>query len=106
MPVQLAHLHDPGFLPWHIHARGNSAYAGVGDDVRLYDVSDPANPLVLETYRTAGFVYAITSVDDMVYVAETEAGVQALRNNFYEDPTLIFADGFESGDTSAWSSGG
>ena len=106
MPVQLAHLYDPGFLPLRIGAEGEFAYAATGRELHVYDVSDPANPVELEEVPTPWDVFDITSVRGTLYLSIGHGGMLALDNPAWVDPSLIFTDGFESGDTTAWSAGG
>jgi len=106
MPDLLGHLYDPGFLPLQLHADdGGFVYAATGDDLRLYDVSDPTSPLELQSYALPWDAFDITSVGAGVYVSTGYAGLQVLENTLYVPPPSIFADGFESGDTSSWSGG-
>ena len=63
----------------------------------VIDVSDPTSPFQVGSRSLSDSTINIVESDGLVYVAATGAGMEILG----EVP--MFADGFESGDTSAWS---
>ena len=101
--------------PQHLGLRGRAA---VGDDardvvlagglayvadgitgLRVIDVSDPASPAEEGFADTASYAMGVAVAEGHVYLASLEAGIYV----FLECGAGIFSDGFESGDTSAWS---
>jgi hypothetical protein len=66
----------------------------------VIDVSAPASPIEVGFADTPVFASGVDVSDGYVYLAEMDAGMAI----FLECGLEIFADGFESGDTSAWSS--
>jgi len=65
----------------------------------IADVSDPSSPAHLEEIGTTGKALEVAVTDDIVALADFDGGVH-IWGQISEVP--LFADGFESGDTSAW----
>lgn len=78
-----------------------AADARVG--LMVWDISDPADPFELATIDTPGVARAAAVGENLVAVADGLGGVEIWSSA----PPLgrIFDDGFETGDTSEWSSG-
>jgi hypothetical protein len=66
--------------------------------LRVVDVSDPTAPVEVGSYNTPGEARGVAVVGQYAYVAGWPP-LEVLTS--CED--LVFTDGFESGDTSAWS---
>ena len=64
-----------------VAVRGNRAFLAKQDpsEIRIYDVSDPAHPIQSATYTTPGGVGDIAVVGDIIYVADSAAGLLILR---------------------------
>jgi hypothetical protein len=93
-----------GFVDIPDHANGVAISGGLGyvancdAGLRVIDVSDPASPFEVGFSDTPGEAQGVAVSGGFVYVADWDAGLQIFRE------CAMFADGFESGDTSAWSS--
>ena len=61
-------------------------------------MSTPSAPVEVGFYDTPGDARGVTVSGGYVFVADSEAGMEVFRG------CSIFADDFESGDASAWSS--
>lgn len=77
-------------------------YAYVGQDpLTVLDVSDPSHPFLvgrLDPMLAPGRAEQVKVAGDMVYLAHYIGGVSIVRGCH-----ALFVDGFESGDTAAWS---
>jgi hypothetical protein len=77
----------------------------VADDVfglRVVSIAEPTAPVEVGYYDTPGSAYAVAvsgQNHELVFVAEGDAGLDVLTS--CQAPLLH--NGFESGDTSAWS---
>jgi hypothetical protein len=97
-PVELGYVNTPG------DCRGvavSGRYVYVADwtgGLRVIDVSTPSAPVVVGYADTPGWARGVALSGGHVYIAAWDAGLAV-----YEDCSLPFSDGFESGDTSAWS---
>jgi hypothetical protein len=78
---------------------GSYAYVTWTTALRVIDVSDPLSPAEVGHSDTPGDATDVTYAGGRLYVAESNAGMEI----FWECGVKVFADGFESGDTSAWS---
>jgi hypothetical protein len=77
---------------------GAYAYVAAGSSgLRVIDVSDPAAPVEVGFYDTPGEAWGVAVAGDYVHLADGSAGLDVFSD------CLLFADGFESGDASAWS---
>lgn len=80
----------------------SSGYAYVANrsgGLGVADVSTPTAPLYVGRFDTPGLAYGLDVAGGYVYLADGEAGMPVFR-----DCAVFFADGFEEGDTSLWSS--
>ncbi|MEO1086665.1 MAG: hypothetical protein AAFY88_20725, partial [Acidobacteriota bacterium] len=65
----------------------------------IADVSDPTNPTLVDSYATPGDGLEVAVDGQRVFIADGDNGARVLTC-----PVMfLFADGFESGDTSSWS---
>jgi hypothetical protein len=73
MPYEVgwARLHGQGY---DVAVSGNRAYVGCYD-FRVFDVSDPTNPVLVGQYTTPGRVRRVRYRDGLVYAACLNAGV-------------------------------
>lgn len=107
-PVEVGRYEEEGSL-FSVAVSGHYAYVGGGDgswldsgQFSVVDVSDPSNPTRvggLSALEAAGIPERIRIIGDMVYTAHDFGGFSISRGCHG-----IFVDGFESSDTSAWSS--
>jgi len=98
-PVQIA-LWDIDGSVSAVGVSGIYAYVG-GDPLTVLDVSDPSHPFLfgrLDSMLAPGGPEQVKVAGDMVYLAHYIGGVSIVRGCH-----AIFVDGFESGDTTAWS---
>ena len=97
MPVEVGFVDTPG------QARGvavSGSYAYVADrdaGLRVIDVSTPSMPVAVGLLVTPGWSEGVVTASGYVYLADQSDGLAV----FLE--CGLFSDGFESGDTSAWS---
>ncbi len=80
----------------------SGGFAYVADDasgLRAIDVSEPTIPHEVGFFDTAGSASNVEVSGGYVFVADGAEGVAVFR----ECAVTVFADGFESGDTSVWS---
>jgi hypothetical protein len=81
-----------------VAVRGNYAYLGRGDTVDAVNVAIPASPVfVSRTELGSAARRLVIAPSGQPWVAAGQAGV-------YQLEVGIFADGFESGNTAAWTS--
>jgi len=98
-PFEVGSYDTPGWA-YGVAVAGSYAYvADFLDGLRVVDVSNPAAPVEVGSYDTPGAAYGIAVAGSYAYVADTTAGLEVLTSC----EGLIFQNGFESGDTSAWS---
>jgi hypothetical protein len=85
---------------WDVTVAGIYAYvADVTEGLRVIDVSTPSAPVEVGFADTPGSAEGVAVAVGFVFVADNAAGLAVFR----ECSGALFADGFESGDTSAWS---
>jgi len=90
-------------VPRRLHHHSRASLTIVADSwlgIRAIDVSTPSAPVSMGFYDTPGSAsYGVAASGWFVYVTEGGAGVEIFR----DCEMAIFSDGFEVGDTSAWS---
>jgi hypothetical protein len=77
-------------------------YAYVADydaGLRVVNVSNPAAPFEVGSYDSLGNAIGVAVAGSYAYVGDAFAGLEVLTSC----EGLLFQNGFESGDTSAWS---
>jgi len=77
------------------HAFVSFSYSGLV----IFDLTNPTAPVEVGGYETVGYTYDFARSGFLACVADATAGMTLLT---LECP--LFADGFESGDTTEWSS--
>ena len=88
----------PG-LACGVTVSGDYAYvADTAAGLRVINVSAPSAPVEVGFADTPGDAFGVAAAGGYAYVADSGAGLTVFRNC-----SLLFADRFESGDTSAWS---
>lgn len=87
----LESLYNPTgwFHPFDVTVEGT--YAWLGDPagvetIYLFDITDPANPIELDSFDPPGGLYNIFAVDSLVYISDGAAGLQILENLLYSIP--------------------
>ena len=101
MPDEVGFFDTPGSADW-VDIVGTNAYL-VDDNESLWvvNVSDPTSPSEEGYYDTPGWTRQVALDGGYVYVADKPTGLEV----FLQCPeSMIFIDGFDSGDTSAWAS--
>jgi hypothetical protein len=85
---------------WGVAVSGSHAYvADQWEGLWVVDVSTPASPIEVGFFDTPGDAWGVAVSGRYVYVADGDAGMEV----FLKCGVMIFSDGLESGDTSAWS---
>jgi len=97
-PVQVALVETPGEALGVAVSDGYAYVADGGSGLRVFDVSAPSAPIEVGSYDTPGTAWDVAVAGAYAYVADEEAGLEILLSC-----AALFIDGFESGDTSAWS---
>jgi len=99
-PVEVGFLDTPGYANG-VAVSGSYAYlADYSYGLRVIDVSPPSAPAEIGFVDTPGLALDVAVAGGYAYVADWSAGLAV----FLECPLWwVFGDGFESGDTSAWS---
>jgi hypothetical protein len=79
---------------------GDYAYVSYTFEMALQvvDISMPTSPREVGFVYTSGHARGVAVAGEYVYMADDEAGLEIFLD------CAVFTDGFESGDTSAWSS--
>jgi hypothetical protein len=99
-PVEVGFYDTPG-TAYRVEVAGDYAY--VADSwlgLRAVDVSDPTAPVSVGFYDTPGNAASgLAASGGFVFVTEGSAGVEIFR----DCELTLFSDGFETGNTSAWS---
>jgi len=97
--VEVAFVDTPG-RALGIATSGGYAYVADGADggLRVIDVSTPSTPVEVGFFDTPNWAEDVTVAGGYVYLADLGAGLAV-----FLECGLVFTDGFESGDASAWS---
>ena len=69
-----------------------------GAGLLVIDVSIPSSPFLVGSHRKPEDAIGVATSGGYVYVAATNSGMEICR-----DCAVVVTDGFDSGDTSAWS---
>jgi len=100
-PVEIGTVAMPCYWPNEIAVAGNLAWVACWEaGLRVLELSDPASPVEVGSYDPPELVAFVDVGSEHAVAANDVAGL--LVFDTCELP--VFADGFESGDTSAWSS--
>jgi len=103
-PVETSARYAPrGLSP--IRVADSTAYLGVSVPdgpytIEVWDVDDPNDPFLRETYAGVGWVRDFAIAGNHVVSTRYNSGIDLIEHL----PGPLFSDDFESGDTSAWSS--
>jgi hypothetical protein len=99
-PVEVGFLGTPEEAK-AVAVSGSHAYVAFGTGIlRVIDVSNPSAPVQVGFADARGYPLDVAVSGGYVYVADYTAGLAV----FSECPLgWVFGDGFDSGDTSAWS---
>lgn len=81
---------------------GNNNSLGTGDDVQLYDVSDPSQPnLFLQEIATPGIARAVAIYNGLAYVADYNSGLQVVNYQAFDSagqlPTVSLSTNYTPG---------
>jgi len=106
VPVGIAFVDTPGVARAVAVVGGYAYVADGGGGLRVIDVSTPSAPVEVGFYDVfgalagvAGGMLGVAISSGYVFSAGGDAGIYV----FAECGGVVFLDGFESGDTSAWS---
>jgi hypothetical protein len=89
---------NTGNTSWDVALSGPFAYVADRDNgLVVCDISMPASPFVEGSFDLSGDTIGVATDGVNAYVAATWDGLQVFRG------CSVFVNGFESGDTSAWS---
>jgi hypothetical protein len=95
--VEVGVLDTPGNALGVAVAGGYAYVADFDGGLRVIDVSTPSTPVEVGFADTPGRAYDVAVSGGYVYLADSDAGLAVFQG------CTVFGDGFESGDTSAWS---
>ena len=101
-PVEIG-FYDPAALmnSNDVVVHGTQLYVANGNHgLMVLDVSTPSSPVEIGIYDTPGEVEALVLDDGLVIIADDYAGMAVFR----ACNDMIFDDGFEALETTAWSS--
>ncbi|HOC43919.1 MAG TPA: hypothetical protein PKJ99_12960 [Thermoanaerobaculales bacterium] len=99
-PVEVGTVAMPCYWPNGIVVNGSYAWVACWEaGLRVLELSDPESPVEVGSYDPPEFLAFVDVGNELAAAANSEAGL--LVFDTCELP--VFADGFESGDTSAWS---
>jgi hypothetical protein len=101
-PVEIADSPMPGGWYSGVAVADGYAYVAV-PQLYVLDVSDPTNPVLVGTSADNWDVAAVTTDDHYVYATGALEGTGSGVKIFNRCDAVVFHDGFDSGDTSAWS---
>jgi hypothetical protein len=103
IPVELGSYPTTNLI-WVVGLSGSVAYLSVGypgfTRVEVVDIGNPHEPTAMGQYSGVGSPTAFAFSNEMAFLARIYSGFDTFA--LCQGP--IFADGFESGDTTAWSS--
>jgi len=70
---------DESVVAYNVKVQGNYAYiAQRSKGIRIDDISDPANPVILSNHDTPGYAWDVDVVGDYAYVAADTSGLQII----------------------------
>lgn len=79
-----------GFTQRRMRLAGNIAYFCDRDNgLKIYDVSDPTNMILLSTYDTPGSVFSVAVSGSFAYVSDQRDGILVLDVSNPSNPTLV-----------------
>jgi photosystem II stability/assembly factor-like uncharacterized protein len=104
-PTEIGHYTDLALTPFDVQVSGDFLYLTDDQDLAVFLISDPANPVFLESITTPDLYFTEFAVDSLIFVADREAGLQIYKNIHFNDPGAglqwqtqleVTADGFTS----------
>jgi len=75
------------FHPYHVDVIGDFAYVTRDEDLHLFDISDPANPIELDDVELPESIGSLTSRGTEIFATNLSAGVLVYENAL-RDPAL------------------
>jgi len=75
------------FHPYHVEVNGDFAYVSHAEELYLFDISDPANPVERDDVELPEEIGCLTSHGTEIYAIEQTAGVLIYKNAL-KDPAL------------------
>lgn len=80
-PTLVAEYNPNGwFHPYHVDVLGRFAYVNEGEELFLFDITDPANPFQMDVVDLPLGASSLTAAGQYVYVAGENAGLPVFRN--------------------------
>jgi photosystem II stability/assembly factor-like uncharacterized protein len=104
-PVQIGAYTDVALTPFDVKVSGDFLYLTDDQDLAAFLISDPANPVYLESITTPDLYFGEFAIDSLIFVADRRAGLQIYKNIHFNDPGAglqwqtqleVTADGFTS----------
>jgi len=98
-PVEIGFFDNGSIQTEDIVVAGDRAYVGNKiNGLLVLDISTPSAPVEVGSYNTAGNTTGVFLDDGMIVVADQDAGLAL----FGGCSDVLFDDGFEALETSAW----
>ena len=85
-PTETGHYTFTALSPFDIEVSGEFAYLTDDHDLAAFLISNPANPVYLESIKTPNVFYSEYAADSLILLAEREAGLQIYKNVHFNDP--------------------
>jgi hypothetical protein len=102
-PMEVGFIPTPSFFAWGVAVSNGHVYIAGGDEfgpeggLLVVDVSTPSAPVEVGFYETVNDRFDVSVSGGYVFLTTDVDGLYVFRE------CGVFVDGFESGDTSAWS---
>lgn len=90
-PVVIQVIDPPqtaGASVWHVEVAGDRLFAVESGVLFIFNIANPASPILMGYYDIPSEGYGISVVGDLVFVAGFNAGVTILRLKDLENPTV------------------
>ena len=85
-PIEIGHYTDLALTPFDVEVSGDFLYLTDDQDLTAFLISDPTNPVYLESITTPDLYFAEFAVDSLIFVADREAGLQIYKNIQFTQP--------------------
>jgi photosystem II stability/assembly factor-like uncharacterized protein len=85
-PTEIGHYIDVALSPFDVEVSGDFAYLTNDHDLVAFLISDPTNPVYIESIKTPNLFFSEFAVDSLIFVADREAGLQIYKNIHFNDP--------------------
>jgi photosystem II stability/assembly factor-like uncharacterized protein len=85
-PAEIGSYTFTALSPFDVEVSGDFAYLTNDHDLAAFLISDPANPVYLESIKTPNVFFSEYAADSLILLAEREAGLQIYKNVHFNDP--------------------